>query len=766
MSSEEGTQNLNSVATTVISPTSANLTSSNRIFTMPVDANTIPPENVIHVINPSQLPVGSLTSVASTSPSNTATIQSLQTITLAPGAFPIPINFSPQLATSAAASNGTPQIIMANPDIASKLKDGMTPQVVQVPTLGPIDWASKLKELQHTQRLERLREEQNMIREKINKPSTEPKFEPCVVCGDKASGRHYGVVSCEGCKGFFKRSIRKQLGYACRASKDCPVTKPHRNRCQFCRLQKCLAVGMRSESVQQERKMPEKEKSPMMVNTSTQKIYIRKDLSSPSASLPMFSSKIEGDQRQSTSIDSNIINDTVSRNIIDALSVPRVTSNLLANLQERIVQTDQGNVVVGTSVTPQTSANTDLSTLANVVTTLATMGKNSTEEESSPLTEDPTTSSSTDSVAKAFDTLAKAVQPSPSLSSNQSLDQSSICDSSLDHLQTSPVYVTAAWTNQSSICDSSLDQSSLTMDTSVMSTDYSRNDSIVAIDVDGPVLSPQNFSFNLTTPTPMPAYLNVHYICESASRLLFLSMHWTRSIPAFQVLSQDIQTILVKSCWSELFTLGLAQCANTMSLPTILMAILNHLQTALQQDKNSAERVKVVIDHILKLQNYIQTIEQLHVDGEELAYMKALVLFSPDNPSLTNSGQIQRIQDQLHREFYQHLTHKSHTDSSDRLAKLLLRLPPLHGLSPNVMEELFFAGLIGNVQIDSIIPYILRMETAEYNSQMAGQGLLGMAEGTGLDTTTTNSMLFGSSNLTDSMASLQPVTLQQAMTTT
>ena len=40
------------------------------------------------------------------------------------------------------------------------------------------------------------------------------------------------------------------------------------------------------------------------------------------------------------------------------------------------------------------------------------------------------------------------------------------------------------------------------------------------------------------------------------------------------------------------------------------------------------------------------------------------------------------------------------------------------------MEELFFAGLIGNVQIDSIIPYILRMETAEYNSQMASQGLL------------------------------------------
>ena len=44
------------------------------------------------------------------------------------------------------------------------------------------------------------------------------------------------------------------------------------------------------------------------------------------------------------------------------------------------------------------------------------------------------------------------------------------------------------------------------------------------------------------------------------------------------------------------------------------------------------------------------------------------------------------------------------------------------------MEELFFAGLIGNVQIDNIIPYILRMETAEYNSQMGGSsGVMGGA---------------------------------------
>lgn len=72
-------------------------------------------------------------------------------------------------------------------------------------------------------------------------------FELCLVCSDRASGRHYGAISCEGCKGFFKRSIRKQLAYQCRGTMNCEITKHHRNRCQYCRLQKCLACGMRSD---------------------------------------------------------------------------------------------------------------------------------------------------------------------------------------------------------------------------------------------------------------------------------------------------------------------------------------------------------------------------------------------------------------------------------------------------------------------------------------------------------------------------------------
>lgn len=75
----------------------------------------------------------------------------------------------------------------------------------------------------------------------------------CAICGDKATGNHYGVHSCEGCKGFFKRTVRKDLTYSCRDLGKCIVDKRQRNRCQYCRYHKCLSNGMKREQVQDER---------------------------------------------------------------------------------------------------------------------------------------------------------------------------------------------------------------------------------------------------------------------------------------------------------------------------------------------------------------------------------------------------------------------------------------------------------------------------------------------------------------------------------
>ncbi|XP_062843508.1 RAR-related orphan receptor C b [Trichomycterus rosablanca] len=72
---------------------------------------------------------------------------------------------------------------------------------------------------------------------------------PCKICGDKSSGIHYGVITCEGCKGFFRRSQQNNAMYSCSRQRNCLIDRTNRNRCQHCRLQKCLALGMSRDAV-------------------------------------------------------------------------------------------------------------------------------------------------------------------------------------------------------------------------------------------------------------------------------------------------------------------------------------------------------------------------------------------------------------------------------------------------------------------------------------------------------------------------------------
>ena len=60
----------------------------------------------------------------------------------------------------------------------------------------------------------------------------------CAVCGDRASGSHYRVVSCEGCKGFWRRTVQRDAAssYTCKGGAlNCPVTAENRGKCQKCR---------------------------------------------------------------------------------------------------------------------------------------------------------------------------------------------------------------------------------------------------------------------------------------------------------------------------------------------------------------------------------------------------------------------------------------------------------------------------------------------------------------------------------------------------
>ncbi|XP_056896871.1 nuclear receptor subfamily 2 group C member 2 isoform X2 [Takifugu flavidus] len=457
--------------------------------------------------------------------------------------------------------------------------------------------------------------------------------EYCVVCGDKASGRHYGAVSCEGCKGFFKRSVRKNLTYSCRSKQDCVINKHHRNRCQFCRLRKCLKMGMKTESVQSERKPIEVMPREKHVNcaASTQKIYIRKDLNSPLIATPTFISDSETDASRSSLLE----------------------QGMLVNIQQPVIQSD-GTLLLATD-SKMDSGQGDLGTLANVVTSLASLSDSLRENLNNGDTSDGQQSAS--DITRAFDTLSKVFNPS-----EEGVEQR-LTNKSLQCVGGTTIHL------------------------------IGRDQDTPIIEVEGPLLTDSHVGFKLTMPSPMPEYLNVHYICESASRLLFLSMHWARSIPAFSALGQEANTSLMRSCWNELFILGLAQCAHVMNLSTILTAIINHLQSSIQDDKLSGEKVKQVMEHVWKFQEFCNSMTRLETDSYEYAYLKAIVLFSPDHPGLDGSGQIEKFQEKALMEL-QDYVQKTYPDDTYRLTRILTRLPALRLMNSSITEELFFTGLI------------------------------------------------------------------------
>jgi len=84
-------------------------------------------------------------------------------------------------------------------------------------------------------------------------PTMSGSEEQCSICGDEASGRHYGAIACNGCKGFFRRTVRKNNMYTCRFEGKCVVDKQNRAVCRHCRYKKCLTCGMAREGVQKER---------------------------------------------------------------------------------------------------------------------------------------------------------------------------------------------------------------------------------------------------------------------------------------------------------------------------------------------------------------------------------------------------------------------------------------------------------------------------------------------------------------------------------
>ncbi|KAL8558163.1 hypothetical protein ACOMHN_035468 [Nucella lapillus] len=111
--------------------------------------------------------------------------------------------------------------------------------------------------------------------EEAEEESDEEEVMVCAICCDRATGLHYGIVTCEGCKGFFKRTVQNKRVYTCTADGDCEINKLQRNRCQYCRFRKCLEMGMVMAAVREDR-MPGGRNSGAIYNLYKMKYKCRK----------------------------------------------------------------------------------------------------------------------------------------------------------------------------------------------------------------------------------------------------------------------------------------------------------------------------------------------------------------------------------------------------------------------------------------------------------------------------------------------------------
>lgn len=414
-------------------------------------------------------------------------------------------------------------------------------------------------------------------------------FIECVVCGDKSSGKHYGQFTCEGCKSFFKRSVRRNLNYTCRGNGNCPIDQHHRNQCQFCRLRKCLKVGMRKEAVQRGR-------------------------------LP--------NSQQSV-----------------AASLAAATSMAAAN-----------------GAMAAAAASAGLNGLNNGLYPLA------------PLTGQPLPS------------LLDPVNPidTPNFSSLTSLDPIGLANT-LDATNPIPTNNLAGLTTPSTMASLKFEN-----ETTPPAPNVANYMSSTLVNM---LMRAEPYSNGRYAMHPSQI-TGIDNICELAARLLFSAVEWSRTIPFFPDLKLTDQVSLLKWTWSELFILNSAQAG----MPTYAAQLL--AATSFNNNLNP-DHMMGFMDHIRLFQDQVERLKTVQVDVAEYSLLKALVLFSPDAHGITEPSHIEIIQDKCQTALEDYV--KTHyPNQSNRIGKLLLRLPTLRTISSAVIEQLFFVRLVGKTPIETL----------------------------------------------------------------
>nr|XP_061838039.1 nuclear receptor subfamily 5 group A member 2-like [Nerophis lumbriciformis] len=469
--------------------------------------------------------------------------------------------------------------------------------------------------------------------------------EGCPVCGDKISGYHYGLLTCESCKGFFKRSVQNKKHYTCAEGQSCPMDVSQRKRCPSCRFQKCLAVGMRREAVRADRMRGGRNKfGPLYSQTKGHKVQAQTNAAP-------YRIKMETTQR--------LLPDVASDCPL-MFTHPSAPVSPDAFHQPHMVYHGMG--VSGAHSPLDCTMGDD-----RVVPPLSLPYAGTYFQEERPTIYTPTTSH----------------YPPHRPSNNYMLRNAPSTSSSWAGVPLMPPPDPPARVLASGFLSQLLEGE--------------RDESQLCAKV---VASLQREQANRGKHDCLNTF---SIMCKMADQTLFSLVEWARNSPLFKELKVEDQMVLLQSCWSELLVLdhlcrqvtyGKEECIYLVTGQQI------ELSTIISQAGATLSSL------VSRTQDLVTKLKVLHFDRHEFVCLKYLVLFNPDVKSVQSRRQVEHIQERVNRALMEH-TQRTHPGHSDKFGQLLLRLPEVRSISLQVEEYLYQRHLLGDLPCNSLLTEML-----------------------------------------------------------
>ncbi|XP_059203638.1 nuclear receptor subfamily 5, group A, member 5 [Centropristis striata] len=490
--------------------------------------------------------------------------------------------------------------------------------------------------------------------------------ESCPICGDKVSGYHYGLLTCESCKGFFKRSVQNNKSYTCAEQQSCPMNLSQRKRCPSCRFQKCLAVGMKREAVRADRmrggrnkfgplyrrdRQMKQQKVYHQANTAPYRIKMETTqthrptapndplLMSSHTSAPLSSDAFH----QSYMYPSGMGQSGAPMSLDCSMNVDRGFTPLplpypgLYHCSFPPYRQEKGEMSF--SYSPAHTNYPVPPTLNNSFTPTSTPASSpcSTPSSFTPLSQAPTQTLETPSSAPLAPNFLSQL-----LEGDQ--DESQLCAKVLASLQREQA-------------------------------NRGKHDRL------------NTFSI----------------MCKMADQTLFGLVEWARNSSLFKELKVEDQMVLLQSCWSELLVLD-HLCRQVAYGKEGCIYLVTGQQIEVSTIFSQAG---VTLSSLVsRTQDLVSKLKIFQLDRHEFICLKHLVLFNPDVKSVQDRRQVEQIQERVNRALMEH-TQQSHPRHSDKFGQLLLRLPEVRSISLQVEDYLYQRHLLGDLPCNSLLTEML-----------------------------------------------------------